>query len=365
MEEIDDRARRYVPPIEPRRDSEIEPLTKAAYKLWIDHRNANCHLCPLAEGARTVCMFGNGAVPCAGMVVGDAPSDLDDATKRPFQGRPGQYLESVLRDVDLHRSQLYITNAVKCRMSRENTEATLNNAKMACALYLERELYAVKPKAVLALGATAYYFFSHKTAILNARGVPLYSERWGCWVIPTVHPMYVLNNPAYHEMFVADVAKFKRFMLGQVNEQPVIDIFEIHTADDWRQAVSELNASTKLLTFDFETRGFMDYDPEKFQAWCVALTRGEERVPGAGPRVYILPLEHPDSPFIGPHGPLDPWPTPEEWPPDPPLRIAPENRWIIEDLVKLLSAPNRISGHNVKYDARQLIRLAERYNIPI
>ncbi len=335
----------------------VERLTRAAKALWDEHRDPHCVLCPLHENARTVCMFGNGPVPAAGMIVGEGPGDIEDELMRAFQGTAGQYLDAVLYDVELERSDLYITNATRCRPPREDKDELLKVAKKACAPYLETELSAVQPKAVLAVGGIAYYFFKKQLGILKARGQAFFSEPWQCWVVPTVHPRFVLENPAYHEMFTSDMLKFKRLMSG-ITDAPPVDIVEIHTLDDWRAALAELDVELgRPLTFDFETRGFNDHDPEKFQAWCVAITHGVSN--GAGPRVFMLPLEHPDSPFLE-FSPPDDWPGPELWPPDPPLRIAPRFQGIVGDLVGLLHK-HRVIGHSVKFDARQLARLAERY----
>ena len=348
-------------PVARKEVNETPPLSAQAASLWRASRNSGCVLCQLHDSAETVCMFGTGAAPAAGMVVGEAPTSVDDTYHQPLLGTPGVYLNNVLVDLDIDRDSLYTTNAVKCLPPRGDKEKLLEIAVKACAPYLEAELEAVKPKAVLAMGGLAYYFFAHKKGIIKQRGQAFFHEKYQCWVVPTVHPMFVMNNPTYDGLFIADVAMFKRFMSGQVDDPP-LDIVEVRTLEDWAAAEAELwEDQDKILTFDLETRGFKDFDQVGAgysQVWCAAFTRG--RRSSKGLRTFMVPLEHPDSPFLAEK--IDDWQ--HHWSAEPlSLRIADEYRPVVQGVLKLIREA-RVNGHNVKFDIRNALgQLARRYGI--
>lgn len=355
-------------PIKRRDPDEPEPLTPGARQLWKTIRDSNCQLCVLGQtkNGQTTCMIGNGAVPALGMVVTDVPNVVDDRLARPLTTEAGQYLEHVFKDMDVDPSQVYVTHAVKCAAPRENRDKILEQAVKACVPFLEAEIAAVKPKAILAMGATPYYFFAHKKGIMKQRGQAFFHERFDCWIVPTVSPTYVMINPAYDAAFNADVAMFRRYMLGQTTDPPV-DIVYVNTLEDWYAAEAELNEDEKkTLTFDLETRGFKDFDQQGkelklginySQVWCVALTRGR-RGPN-GMRVFVVPLEHPDSPFLA--NSIADWQ--DNWSARPlGLRMADEYRPVYEGVYCMVKT-SRVSGHNVKYDLRNIEQLARRYGL--
>lgn len=329
--------------------AEVEPLTYDARQLHYQHRDSNCTKCELHKWAKTVCMFGNGPVPAKGMLIGEGPGSVEDATGRPFQGKSGKYLESVLADLDLYREDFYISNATKCKPPMENKDELLKIAVKECADYLEAEIAAVKPRVILAIGNYAYYFFKHQTGITKNRGKEFWSEKHNALVVPTVHPAFIMQSPNYHEAFYADVVKFKNILLNK--KPPEIEIMEIHNLDDFDQAMLELNENPDdILTFDLETRGLIDYRPSFSKVWCAGITRN-------GKKSYIIPLEHPESPFVSPNGEL--WK--EQWP-NVQMTILPEYRRVVEATCDLILRA-KVNNHNVKFDLRHLIRLAERYGL--
>lgn len=333
---------------------EVEPLTAGARKLWAEHRDANCTNCELHKWAKTVCLFGNGPVPAKGMIIGEGPGSTEDVLGRPFQGKSGEYLNRVLFDIDLNREDFYVSNATKCVVPRNvKTDPQMRESVKACSTYLEAEIAAVKPKVILAVGNYAYFYFAHKTGITKSRGKEFWSEKYNCLVVPTVHPAYIMQNPEYHEAFVADAIKFKNILLDK--KPPPVEIFEVHTLEDFRQARKELWENPDgILTFDLETRGLLDYKPRFSQVWCMGVTRD-------GKKSYLIPLEHPQSPFIEEHHEdYRAW-----WKanyPNVQNRIKDEYREIVEGVCDL-ALLNRTSNHNIKFDMRHIIRLAQRYNL--
>jgi DNA polymerase len=174
-----------------------------------------CTACPLHEHAtRTV--FGEGP-PRAGIVfVGEQPGDQEDLAGKPFVGPAGQILDRALSDAGIDRLQVYITNAVKHfkyePRGKRRIHAKPNISEIRiCHQWVSRELDAIAPEFVVALGATAAQSLMGKAvAIGKSRGQEL---RWsdGRRGLVTVHPSYLLRLPdeaakkMEYERFVADL----------------------------------------------------------------------------------------------------------------------------------------------------------------
>lgn len=376
----------YSKPAAPDKNKPAEgsPLTKQAGALWAAHRKRSCALCPVssiwmgADGQpgpnAVVCMFGNGAVPAKGMIVGDMPTIEDYRAKLPWSGGNADYLYNVLEGQGIDPSDLYMTQAVKCLIPKTESgymtvggvrwgkdELATAAVKVCGPSYLELELAAVQPKAVLAVGAQAYYFFSKKGGITKQRGQAFMYESpgWSGWVVPTVSPQYVFTNPSLNQPFESDVAKFGRLMEGR-SEPPKVDIIDVRNYADFRAAMAELAESPdKILTFDLETRGFLDYKPRYSKVWLAAFTKGVDR--GQGIRTFMIPLEHPESPFQS-RDMTDGWEwnSPKHWQEHADeLGCDPE---VVGPVLKMI-ASSRVNGHNVKFDLRNSRSMARRYGL--
>lgn len=344
---------KYTPLKESKPVEYINALTPGAKAIWEKDRKPDCDLCELHKWAKTVCMFGNGPVPCKGMIVGEGPGTEEDRVGRPFVGRSGEYLDAVLYDLELDRKQFYITNATRCKPPRENKDDLLKIAVKTCAPYLEQEIAVVKPDVILAIGTYAYYHFMHRTGITGARGKEFYSEKYHATIVPTVHPSYVMQNPVYHDAFVADVNKFKSLILGET--VPDVEVMEIRTLEDFRKMEEELNEHPDwMLTFDIESKGLIEYK-EWSRMWCLSLTQD-------GKKSYFIPLEHPESPFLREY--REDWK--EKWAEyfsDPSAFLMDDTYMpILRGLMRIISS-RKINNHNVKFDMRWIYHLAKRYGI--
>lgn len=144
------------------------PLNPEAKLLWKQIRNPKCTDCILHTDAQTVCLVGDGPVPCDVMIVGEAPGFREDDIRKPFAGKSGQLLDATLAEVGLSRAEVFITNAVKCRPG-ENRTPKVSEIK-ACAQYLDQELEHVQPKFVLTVGNIGLRAMTKKSGILKHRG---------------------------------------------------------------------------------------------------------------------------------------------------------------------------------------------------
>ena len=150
-----------------------------------------CVRCRLSEG-RTHIVFGDGSPEAQIVFIGEGPGYHEDQQGLPFVGRAGQLLNKMLESIGLARGEVYICNIVKCRPP-DNRVPQADEVE-ACASYLERQLRAIRPKLVVALGGpAAQTLLRSRVAISRLRGRlhPFRDIR----LLPTFHPAFLLRNP--------------------------------------------------------------------------------------------------------------------------------------------------------------------------
>ena len=170
---------------------------------------SNCRECPLGARA-TQTVWGEGRARAPLMLVGEQPGDREDIAGRPFVGPAGQLLDRAIASLGWERSALYITNAVKhfsfeLRGKRRIHKTPAQLEILACQHWLQSEIDAVEPGAIVALGRVA-------ASALLGRPIKVMSERghWlrrddGIEVLITVHPSALLRgDPAQRESAYAD-----------------------------------------------------------------------------------------------------------------------------------------------------------------
>lgn len=203
---------------------QVEQAVKAGSLAALRHQARNCTLCDLhCKATQTV--FGEGPVDASVMFVGEQPGDHEDLAGRPFVGPAGKVFNQVLGEVGLDRDALYLTNSVKHfkyePRGKKRIHQKPNQAEIQqCRWWLTREIEMVKPKLVVAMGATAYFALTdgrEKLQDVRSRFLPMSS---GCMLFVTVHPSYLLRIPdesrkaAELARFVEDMSQVKRSMLS-------------------------------------------------------------------------------------------------------------------------------------------------------
>ncbi|MEO0590289.1 MAG: UdgX family uracil-DNA binding protein [Pseudomonadota bacterium] len=175
------------------RDERERPQTLEAVAQGI----AACRDCPIAE-CKTRAVMGEGPAGARLMIVGEQPGDHEDEQGKPFVGPAGQLLDQYLAKAGIERSQTYVTNAVKHFKFVHKGKRRLHQSPTAkeidtCRWWLEAERAVVKPRVVLALGASAARGLLGKTvSISKARGTPIALDDGSeLWV--TAHPSYLLR----------------------------------------------------------------------------------------------------------------------------------------------------------------------------
>ena len=159
---------------------------------------ADCKACDLWKtGTQTV--FGEGTAKAEIVFVGEQPGDKEDLAGQPFVGPAGRVLDEALEAAGIDRSLAYVTNAVKHfkwePRGKRRIHAKPSAAEMAaCRPWLEAELAVVKPKVLVALGATAAQsLLGRQFRVTKQRGVPVESDL-APHVVATVHPSSILRQ---------------------------------------------------------------------------------------------------------------------------------------------------------------------------
>ncbi len=180
--------------------SSIEALKKQAL---------NCHLCELSKSRNHV-VFGEGNEEAEILFVGEGPGATEDDTGEPFVGRAGEVLSNMIEKVLLiPRSEVYITNIVKCRPP--NNRVPTPTEAHTCMPYLLKQIDYIKPRLVVTLGSTAYqYLTGDESKITQIRG--MVQKRDAYTIIPTYHPSYLLRNPSAKKEAFADMKLIKSLM---------------------------------------------------------------------------------------------------------------------------------------------------------
>jgi uracil-DNA glycosylase len=161
-----------------------------------------CAKCPHLVKSRTQVVFGVGNPRAELMFVGEAPGADEDAQGEPFVGRAGQLLTKIIQAMGFQREDVYIANVLKCRPDMPagasgNRKPTPEEMR-TCLPWLERQIDLIKPRLMVALGATALEgLLGATTPVSKVRG------RWldfkGIPVMATYHPAYLLRNQSVSE----------------------------------------------------------------------------------------------------------------------------------------------------------------------
>jgi uracil-DNA glycosylase len=187
---------------------------------------ATCRGCSLYRNA-TQTVFGEGPATAEVVLVGEQPGDQEDRQGRPFVGPAGKMLDRALADAGIDRRKVFITNVVKHfkfqpRGKRRIHKRPAAEEVRACAPWFRSELEVVKPKALVAMGATAAQdLFGRSFRVTKERGKLLDSDL-APLVTATIHPSAILRAPdeesrrEEYDAFVADLRGVAR-RLGEAS----------------------------------------------------------------------------------------------------------------------------------------------------
>lgn len=210
-----ERMARRAPAGSPEMPEEIGSLAEARIAA------ADCQRCGLYRCA-TQTVFGEGPQDAPVIFVGEQPGDQEDLAGKPFVGPAGKLFDRALAEAGLDRSRAYVTNAVKHFKFEQRGKRRIHQKPnagevRACRFWVAQELAFVRPRLVVALGATALQALTGKAGSLTAARDQELSLESGTPLLATVHPSFLLRVPDEEtkerelKRFIADLRR-----IGQI-----------------------------------------------------------------------------------------------------------------------------------------------------
>lgn len=175
----------------------VLPHAEARSLSSIRRQAESCERCDLYKNA-TQTVFGEGASGAKIVLVGEQPGDREDIAGRPFVGPAGHMLDECLHDAGIDRSLCYVTNAVKHfkfePRGKRRIHAKPNAGEVQrCAWWLGGELEVLRPRLIVALGATALYALMGRAVRLTQERGRVLTAGGGMPLLVTIHPSYLLR----------------------------------------------------------------------------------------------------------------------------------------------------------------------------
>jgi len=178
-------------------------MSKRGLMEQVEAEVKSCRKCGLWKRRKNV-VPGEGNLGAAVMFVGEAPGYWEDVKGRPFVGAAGKLLDEILFAVGISRSEVYITNVVKCRPP-ENRDPLPSEIE-TCTPYLDRQIKIVEPKFIVTLGRHAVSYILPKAgfeteSITKIHGKIYEGNLLGSevFIIPMYHPAAALYNAKYRD----------------------------------------------------------------------------------------------------------------------------------------------------------------------
>jgi DNA polymerase len=189
----------------------------AQLRVILEDIGPNCQRCKLAKLGRKQIVFGTGDSHAELMFIGEGPGADEDAQGLPFVGRAGQLLNNMIAAMGLKREQVYIANIVKCRPPGNRTPE--RDECDTCSPFLMRQIHVIRPKVIVALGATAAKnLLGVNDSMASMRGrfydfsPPGAGEPFECKLAVTYHPAFLLRDPRQKKETWKDLQMVMRYL---------------------------------------------------------------------------------------------------------------------------------------------------------
>ncbi len=245
----------------------------------------SCERCPALCSNRTQIVNGRGPEDAKIVFVGEGPGVDEDESGKPFMGKSGRILATLMKQVGIDPSTVYLTNATRCLPPRNRPNPTPEEVGN-CHDYLIEELRAINPAVIVILGKQALSsLYKINTAIASVMGFTLYNDDLpNIPMIATYHPSYIMRgNWSDTALVLAHLQKVKRLSEKTGDEYGLGSYTGIKTLEELRALRDYLLGSDfTLLSVDTETCGLSSLDDDFL---CVSFTAEE----GLG---YSVPILH-------------------------------------------------------------------------
>ncbi|RJO62597.1 MAG: uracil-DNA glycosylase [Dehalococcoidia bacterium] len=173
----------------------------------------SCHKCEISK-SRTNAVPGEGAENAEIMFIGEAPGWHEDQQGRPFVGSAGQFLDQLLKSIDLKREQVYITNVIKTRPP--DNRDPLPQEIINCRPWLDKQLEIIKPKMIVTLGRYSMALFLPGKTISQIHGMAVKKD--GMLYFAMYHPAAALHQGSLRGVIQSDMLKIPGLLAGLKKE---------------------------------------------------------------------------------------------------------------------------------------------------
>lgn len=182
-------------------------MDKAFLLAQIEKNIKVCEKCRLCKTAKNA-VPGEGNPDSEIVFIGEAPGETEDLTGRPFVGRAGRLLETLLAKIEYTREDVWIGNIIKHRppLNRD----PLPDEITACQPYLTEQLKVMSPKLIVTLGRFALSYFYNDGKISRDKGSLIATAKYN--VFPVYHPAAALRNPQMAKALEEDFLKIPRVL---------------------------------------------------------------------------------------------------------------------------------------------------------
>jgi uracil-DNA glycosylase family 4 len=243
--------------------------------------NEICQKCGLYKTALHPFMKIDGNENSSILIIGEAPGEEEDEQNKPFVGKPGQKLRSVLEAVDISTNVIAFGNIVRCRpLDNKISKRAINH----CQTFILQDIARIDPKIVLLMGNSPLNLLG-ESGITTWNGVVV--DRGDRTYIPLLHPAYILRNPNAMQdwlegwMNVVDVYEGTYDISSDIDYDYPKTIFEIKNMLDYLNGFG-------AVAFDTETSSLDPFDDINLLL-AVSFATQEKS--------FAIPIDHPESPF--------------------------------------------------------------------
>jgi uracil-DNA glycosylase len=186
----------------------FDELKKVAQEVSV------CTKCGL-HFSRKNAVPGEGPADAAIMFIGEGPGFHENEQGRPFVGAAGKFLDELLASISMKRSDVFITNVVKCRPpSNRDPEA---NEIEACGAYLDRQIQTINPKVIVTLGRFSMAKFMPNVKISDVHGQAMTVR--GRLVVAMYHPAAALHQQSLKPVLIQDFSRLPG-MIARASQAP-------------------------------------------------------------------------------------------------------------------------------------------------
>lgn len=195
----------YFIPIDASRNSEMNREQQLAE---LHQTIRECTYCPLYK-TRKNAVPGEGPLDAKLFFIGEAPGAEEDKTGKPFVGRSGELLTSMIQDIELSRDQVFITSILKSRPPNNRKPET--SEIEACRPYVEQQIEIINPGVIVLLGGVAISSIIGPWKVSDAHG--RFYEANDRTFFMTYHPAAALRFPSIKEKMIDDFDTLKSEIL--------------------------------------------------------------------------------------------------------------------------------------------------------